>query len=136
MRVLGKIRPVKVTFSSKDDAKLTVQGGKNLKTSEKYGKVFIAPNRTPEERLKRRQLVQLLRERKTKEPEKLHFIYQDTVCRRDQVKKEQDHTNNAHSHSEQLSMSELENLTMKFSSRFEMITERLCSELDQMGRRC
>ena len=130
VRVPGKIRPVKVTFSSKDDAKLTVQGGKNLKTSEKYGKVFIAPNRTPEERLKRRKLVQLLREKKTKEPEKQHFIYRDTVCSRDKVKKEQDHTNN--SHSGHLSTSELEN----FSSRFEMMTERLCSKLDQMGRRC
>ena len=136
VRVPGKVRPVKVTFSSKDDAKFTVQGGKNLKTSEKYGKVFIAPNRTPEERLKRRKLVQLLREKKTKEPGKHHFIYRDTVCSRDQVKKEQDHTNNAHSHSGQLSVSELENLTANFSSRFEMMTERLCSKLDQMGRRC
>ena len=133
MRAPGKIRPVKVTFSSKDDAKLTVQGGKNLKTSEKYGKVFVAPNRTPEERLKRRKLVQLLREKKTKEPGKHHVIYRDTVCSRDQVKKEQDHTNN--SHSGHLSTSELENLTANFSSRFEMITERLCSKLDQMGRR-
>ena len=134
VRVPGKVRPVKVTFSSKDEAKLTVKGGKNLKTSEKYGKVFIAPNRTPEERLKRRKLVQLLREKKTKEPGKHHFIYRDTVCSRDQVKKEQDHTNNAHSG--QLSVSELENLTANFSSRFEMMTERLCSKLDQMGRRC
>ena len=136
VRVPGKIRPVKVTFSSKDDAKLTIQGGKNLKTSEKYGKVFIAPNRTPEERLKRRKLVQLLRKKKTTEPEKQHFIYRDTVCSRDQVKKEQDHTNNSHSHSGQLFTSELENLTANFSSRFEMMTERLCSKLDQMGRRC
>ena len=109
MRVPGKIRLVKVTFSSKDDAKLTVQGGKNLKTSEKYGKVFIAPNKTPEKRLKRRKLVQLLREKKTKDPEKQHFIYWDTVCSRDQVKKKHDHTNNALSHSEQLSMSEPHN---------------------------
>ena len=135
LRVPGKVRPVKVTFSSKDDAKLTLQGGKNLKTSEKYGKVFIAPNRTPEERL-RRKLVQLLREKKTKDPEKQHFIYRDTVCSRDQVKKEHDHTNNALSHSEQLCMSELQNLTTNFSSRIEMMTEQLCSELDQRGRSC
>ena len=135
LRVPGKVRPVKVTFSSKDDAKLTLQGGKNLKTSEKYGKVFIAPNRTPEERL-RRKLVQLLREKKTKDPEKQHFIYRDTVCSRDQVKKEHDHTNNALSHSEQLCMSELQNLTTNFSSRIEMMTEQLCSELDQRGISC
>ena len=135
LRVPEKVRPVKVTFSSKDDAKLTLQGGKNLKTSEKYGKVFIAPNRTPEERL-RRKLVQLLREKKTKDPEKQHFIYRDTVCSRDQVKKEHDHTNNALSHSEQLCMSELQNLTTNFSSRIEMMTEQLCSELDQRGRSC
>ena len=79
--------------------------------------------------------MQLLREKKTEEPEKQHFIYRDTVCSRDQVKKEQDHTNNAHSHSEQLSMSELVNLRMNLSSRFEMMTEQLCSKLDQMGRR-
>ena len=135
----GKTRPVKVSFGSKDDAQAIIRGAKNLRTCEKYQKVFIAPNRTSEERIKRRKLVQLLREKKSKEPEKHHFIYRDAVCSREPVKKEADPTDNhvvqVHSHPRQLSASELQNLSTNLTYHCERLTEQFCARIDAIGRR-
>ena len=135
----GKTRPVKVSFGCKDDAQAIIRGAKNLRTSEKYKKVFIAPNRTSEERIKRRKLVQLLREKKTKEPEKHHFIYRDAVCSREPVKKEADPIDNldvqVHSHPRQLSASELQNLSTNLGNHFKRLTEQFCARMDEIDSR-
>ena len=71
---------MKVHFNSKEETQAIIGSAKSLKNSEKYGKVFIAPDRSPAERAKRRKLVQLLREKKEKEPEMHHYISRGEVC--------------------------------------------------------
>ena len=50
-----------------------------LKDSEDYQKVFIAPDRTFEERAERRELVSKLKERKELEPEKAWRIRGNSI---------------------------------------------------------
>jgi hypothetical protein len=57
----GKNRPMKVCFKSSEEAHTTIRRANSLKTSAKYEKVFIAPDRSPAERAQGRKLVQPLR---------------------------------------------------------------------------
>ena len=75
----GKIRPVKVCFDSQEDVQTTIGRAKHLKNSKKYEKVFIAPDRSPAERARRRLLVQQLREKKEREPKMHHYISRGEV---------------------------------------------------------
>ena len=79
----GRSRPVKVHFNSREEARETICNAKYLRRSEKYSSVFIAPDRSPEERAQRRKLVQLLREKREREPGSHHFISQGKICSRD-----------------------------------------------------
>ena len=84
--------------------------------------------------------MQLLREKKTKEPEKHHFIYRDAVCSREPVQKEADPTDNhevqVNSHPRQLSASELQNFSTNLTNHFERLTEQFCARIiDAIGRR-
>ena len=71
---------MKVCFNSREEAQTCIGMAKTLKNSAEYGKVFIAPDRSPEERAHRRKLVQLLREKKDKQPEMHHYISRGEVC--------------------------------------------------------
>ena len=79
----GGSRPVKVYFNSQEDAQTTMKSAKSLKHSDKFGRVFIAPDRSPEERTQRRKLVQQLRDKRQREPEKHHYISRGEVCSTD-----------------------------------------------------
>ena len=79
----GGSRPVKVYLNSQEDAQTTVKNAKYLKNSKQFGKVFVAPNRNPEERMERRRLVQLLREERQKEPERHRYISRGAFCSTD-----------------------------------------------------
>ena len=74
---------MKVYLNSQEDAQATVKNAKSLKNSREFGGVFIAPDRSPEERIERRRLVQLLREKRQNEPEKHHYISRGAVCSTD-----------------------------------------------------
>ena len=76
----GTIRPIKVSFKSQEEARITISSAKSLKQSKKYKDVFIAPDRSPEERVQRRKLVQKLREKRQQEPGRRHYISQGKVC--------------------------------------------------------
>ena len=79
----GGSRPVKVYLNSQEDAQTAVKNAKSLKNSKRFGGVFIAPDRSPEERMERRRLVQLLRDKRRREPEKHHYISRGEVCSTD-----------------------------------------------------
>ena len=79
----GKVRPVKVCFDSQEDARTTISYARNLKHSEKHSRIFIALDRSPEERDERRELVQNLRKRRDEEPDRFHFIYNGEICSRE-----------------------------------------------------
>ena len=56
-----------------------VYRAKELKGWEKYGKVFVGPDRTREERVVRKGLVQELKNLREKEPDKNYVIRQNVV---------------------------------------------------------
>ena len=53
----GRCRPVRVSLDSSDTVHSILKESKNLKGSASYSKVFISPDRTPEQRIKQNELV-------------------------------------------------------------------------------
>jgi hypothetical protein len=78
-----KTRPVKVCFDSQEDAQTTISHARNLKTSEKHKAIFLAPDRNPQERAERRELVRKLVKRREEQPERFHFIHKGKICSRE-----------------------------------------------------
>ena len=70
----GTKRAVKVTFGSRESATSVLVGAKGLKQVDNLKNVFISPDRSPEERAKRRELISQLKEKIKKEPGLYHFI--------------------------------------------------------------
>ena len=68
------VRPVRVTMSSSHTAQRILGNSKNLRHFEKHKRVFIAPDRTIEERAQQKELVQQLKKKAEEEPQKKHFI--------------------------------------------------------------
>ena len=56
---------------------------KNLKDNEEYGQVFIVPDRSREERIEHRKLVEQLKLIRTQNPEKRCFIWNKTIHKED-----------------------------------------------------
>ena len=76
----GQHRPVRVCFSRSDSVSVVLSNAKNLKQSSQFNKTFLSPDRSPEERLIRRKLVESLKAKMEKEPEKYHFIRGGEIC--------------------------------------------------------
>ena len=75
----GSKRPVKVAFSSPSTALQALRQAKQLKDSSKFSKVFIRPDRSVEERIQNKKLVEELHKRRVEQPKKRHFIHGGTV---------------------------------------------------------
>ena len=69
-----KPRPVKVNLPSSAHVVEILREPKKLKDSEQYRNVFIAPDRTVEDRRLRRELVEILKKKRQYEPNRRHFI--------------------------------------------------------------
>ena len=67
-------RPIKVKLSSPSIVKTVLGQAKLLRNSDKLKSVFVKPDLSIEERTKRRQLVQDLKQRRISEPDKRHYI--------------------------------------------------------------
>ena len=74
-----KNRPLKVKFDFKSTAFDLLAKSKNLKDSEIYGTVFIVPDRSREERVEHRKLVEQLKLIRTQNPEKRCYIWNKAV---------------------------------------------------------
>ena len=74
-----KNRPLKVKFDFKSTAFDLLARSKNLKDSEVYGTVFIVPDRSREERVEHRKLVEQLKLIRTQNPEKRCYIWNKTI---------------------------------------------------------
>ena len=74
-----KNRPLKVKFDFKSTAFDLLAKSKNLKGSEVYGTVFIVPDRSREERVEHRKLVEQLKLIRTQNPEKRCYIWNKTI---------------------------------------------------------
>jgi hypothetical protein len=82
-KVEGKVRPIKVTLYSADTVQRVLRKGGRLMKSENHREVFLAADRSEEERTARRELVVLLKEKRAAEPKKLHFIRNNEIISRD-----------------------------------------------------
>lgn len=78
-----KNRPLKVKFDFKSTAFDLLAKAKNLKDNEDYGHVFIAPDRSREERLEHRKLVEQLKLIRTQNPEKRCYIWNKAIHKED-----------------------------------------------------
>ena len=78
-----KNRPLKVKFDFKSMAFSLLAKAKNLKDSEEYGQVFIVPDRSREERIEHRKLVEQLKLIRTQNPEKRCYIWNKAIHKKD-----------------------------------------------------
>ena len=72
-------RPVKVICCSKESANVVIREAKNLKRISDYKRIFIGPDRSAEERVARRKLVDALKVKIKDEPEQYHFIQRGKI---------------------------------------------------------
>ena len=63
----GYRRPVKIAFGNSEIVRQILIKSSKLKNMDKYKSVFLAPDRCPEERIKHRELVVKLKERRTED---------------------------------------------------------------------
>ena len=68
---------------SADTVQRVLRKAGRLKKSENHKEVFLAADRTEEERTARRELVSLLKRKRETEPKQLHFIRDNTIITRD-----------------------------------------------------
>ena len=71
---------MKISFRNAEIAHRILTKAKNLKSSTNYRKVYISPDRTPEERIKHRQLVAEMRQLAADNPEQRFFIFRGEIC--------------------------------------------------------
>eukprot|EP00116_Pleurobrachia_bachei_P012780 sb/3473042/ len=70
----GTNRPVKLVFKNSDTRRYVLENKSRLRRSEIFGRVYLAPDRTPEERAARRTLVKELKGKRAEFPERTFFI--------------------------------------------------------------
>ena len=78
-----KSRPVKVSFRNAETVHRVLTKAKNLRNSVHYRKVYISPDRTPEERAKHKQLVVKMRKLAADNQDQHFYIYSGEICKRD-----------------------------------------------------
>ena len=76
-------RPVKVLLRSSDTVHQILVKAKKLRSTEDYCKVFISPDRSPEERMKHRRLVAEMKRRASEDPDRRYYIFSGDICFRD-----------------------------------------------------
>ena len=76
----GKVRPVKITTVSSSVADQIIAKGRNLNCVDKYKKVFVNPDRSPEQREERRELVKEVKRLSVEDKDKRHYIRNGKVC--------------------------------------------------------
>ena len=69
-----KQRPIKVKLSSSDAVLSVLRNRSALKNSTANKSTFLGPDRTPEERLAHKKLVECMRRKMDNEPESYHYI--------------------------------------------------------------
>lgn len=81
----GATRPIKVTLSSSDGVQRVLRKAGLLKKSENLKRVYLAADRTMEERTARNELVKQLKQKRETEPGLYHFIRNGVILSRNQA---------------------------------------------------
>jgi len=76
-------RPIKVTLSSSTVVRQILLKARNLRLSDNYESIFLAPDRSIEQRAQQKELVDGLKRKKAEEPDKRHFIKRGQICTSD-----------------------------------------------------
>ena len=76
-------RPIKVTLSSSTVARQILLKARNLRLSDSYKSIFVVPDRSIEQRVQQKELVNGLKRKKAEEPNKRHYIKGGQVCSSD-----------------------------------------------------
>jgi hypothetical protein len=72
-------RPIKFSLSNSDHVNQVLRSARQLHSKEGYRSVYICPDRTVEERRAHKKLLDLLKEKRTAEPDRTHFIRNNKV---------------------------------------------------------
>ena len=79
-------RPIKVTLKDAESVREVLSKAKSLKSFQtdgynyEYCKLFVSPDRSPEERLTRQNLVKEMKEKIKNDPGKRYYIRNNRVC--------------------------------------------------------
>ena len=86
-RTDSKFRPVKVTATNSTVVAHILSKAKLLRKKSAYDKVYISPDRSPEQRLKQKQLVIELKQLAVSNPGQRHFISGGKIHSKDKISK-------------------------------------------------
>ena len=86
--VAGKHRPLKVKLRRPDTVMEVLAGAKKMKGHKLLGSIFIAPDRSFEERAAHKVLVEEMKKRRGKEPGMYFYIKRGEVCCVDRAQKQ------------------------------------------------
>ena len=84
----GTSRPLIVKMGSPVVVSEVLANAKLLKESRFYGKCFLAQDRSPEERIEHRKLIDEMKKRRGEEPEKYFYIRKGEVCCSERTEKD------------------------------------------------
>ena len=76
-------KPVRVKLSGTDHVRQILKKTATLRTVEGYTRIYICPDRTAEQRLAHKKLVEEMKKKKISEPGKQHYIRRNTVVSSD-----------------------------------------------------
>ena len=75
----SRIRPLWIQFSSRSTAFEVLVKSKNLKDSDQYSNIFIVPDRTLQERVEHKKLVEQLKVKRAEYPDKRFYIWNKSI---------------------------------------------------------
>ena len=76
----GHVRPMKLRMKRKENVLDVLGRSRKLKDSERYSSVFLAPDRTRDERSSHKKLVEELKRKRTEFPDSVFFIRGNQIC--------------------------------------------------------
>ena len=74
-----KARPMVATLASRENVVTLLRKAKELRESENFSKIYLAPDRTFEEREERRRTVEILKRLKADNPTKQYVIRRGVI---------------------------------------------------------
>ena len=79
----GKSRPVKISLRNSETVRQILLKAKNLRNSKVHRKVYVTPDRSPEERVKHRKLVEEMKQKASENPDMHYYIYSGQIYYKD-----------------------------------------------------
>ena len=84
----GCNRPIKVKLLSPDSVMEVVTSAKKMKVDMKFWSIFLAPDRSLDERVAHKQLIDGMKKKREEEPSRYFFIKQGKVCSVERTEKQ------------------------------------------------